>query len=122
MLTSLRNIHEGMKVFDYDHHEIGKVDWVRFGADDPSTPEIEAVTPDAEPEDDSLIDVVARAFRADEIPEEVRERLLQQGFVRIDAEGLFAGERYVMPDQIGSIGDDGIVLKVKKDDLLKRPF
>jgi hypothetical protein len=122
MLASLRNVHEGMKVFDHDHHEIGRVDWVRFGADDPSTPEIEAVTPGAEPEDDSLIDVVARAFRTDEIPEELRERMLEQGFVRIDADGLFAADRYVMPDQIGSIGDDGIVLTVKKDDLYKRPF
>jgi hypothetical protein len=122
MLSSLREVHEGMKVFDFDHHEIGKVDWVRFGADDPTTPEVEAATPAEEPEDDSVIDILARAFRTDDIPEELRERLMEQGFVRIDADGLFAGERYVMPEQISSVDNDGIVLKVKKDQLYKRPY
>lgn len=122
MLNSLRDVHEGMKVFDFDHHEIGKVDWVRFGADNPATPELEAAAPAEEPEDDSVIDILARAFRADDIPEELRERLLEEGFVRIDADGLFAGERYVMPEQISSVDSDGIVLKVKKDELFKRPY
>lgn len=120
MLNSLRDIHEGMKVFDTEHHEIGKVDWVRFGADDPTTPGVEAAAPAEDPDDDSVMEVIARAFRADDLPEEIHERLLEEGFVRIDAEGLFAGERYVMPDQIGSVGSDGVVLNVRKDDLLKR--
>lgn len=121
MQTSLRDVHEGMKVFDNAHHEIGKVDWVRFGADDPTTPEVEANAPAREPANDSIITDIARAFRTDELPEELQERLLEEGFVRINAEGLFAGERFVMPEQIGSIDSDGIVLKVKRDELLKRP-
>lgn len=120
MLGSLREVHEGMKVFDNTNHEIGKVDWVRFGADDPTTPGVEAASPAEEPDDHSLIGDIAEAFRSDDLPEELQERLLEGGFVRIDAEGLFAGERYVMPEQISAIRNDSIVLTVKKDELLKR--
>src|SRR5690606_19996090 len=38
----LRNVREGMKVVDASHKEIGKVEYVRFGNDDPSTPDMEA--------------------------------------------------------------------------------
>lgn len=118
----LRNVREGMKVVDAAHNEIGKVDYVRFGNDDPSTPEIEAGSIEGV-EDDSdrgLIDDIAAAFRDDQLPEEMRERLLMQGFVRIDADGLFASDRYVLADQIGGVSGDELMLNVSKDQLLKR--
>ncbi len=118
---SLRSVEQGMKVFDRSRNEIGKVEWVQFGDDDPETPEIEASEPSRlDTRDDTLLDVVARAFRSDDLPEVVRQRLLQQGFVRIDADGLFAADRYVTPDQIDSVTADGLMLNVSKDDLLKR--
>jgi hypothetical protein len=116
---SLRLVEKGMRVFDREHHEIGKVEWVQFGDDDPETPEVEAAGPSDLPRDDTLIDVVARAFTDDDVPEEVRNRLVQQGFVRIDADGLFAADRYVMPEQIDSVSGDGMTLNVTKDELLK---
>ena len=118
----LRDIHEGMKVYDSGMHEIGKVERVQFGNDDPSTPEQEAETLEGmeDGRDHSLMSDIAEAFVTDRLPEEVRERLLLQGFVRIDAEGLFAGDRYVLPDQIGSVSDGKMVLKVSKDQLFKR--
>jgi hypothetical protein len=119
---NLREIREGMKVFDRANHQIGTVDRVKIGDDDPSTPEPEAM--DVNPMDrerrDTLMDNIADAFRADELPEEVREKLLLQGFVRIDADGLFAADRYVTPEQIGSVTEDGVMLKVSKDELLRR--
>ena len=116
---SLRSVEQGMKVFDSSRKEIGKVEWVQFGDDDPETPEVEAAGPSDLPRDDTLIDVVARAFTDDDVPEEVRNRLVQQGFVRIDADGLFAADRYVMPEQIDSVSGDGMTLNVTKDELLK---
>lgn len=117
----LRGIHEGMKVFDAKHNEIGRVDWVQFGNDDPSTEEAEASTPGGmERRNDGLIDNIIDAFRVDDLPGVVRERLLMQGFVRIDAAGLFAADRYILPEQIGSVSGDELMLTVEKDELMKR--
>jgi hypothetical protein len=117
---TLRYIEEGMKVFDRERHEIGKVEYVQFGEDDPDTPEVEAAAPhtlDDRPR--TLIEAFADAFSDDDLPEEIRQRLLQQGFVRIDADGLFASDRYVTPEQIASVTGDGLMLNVSKDELLK---
>jgi len=116
---SLRFVEKGMRVFDRERHEIGKVEWVQFGDDDPETPEVEASGPSARRDDDTLIDVVARAFTDDNVPDEVRDRLVQQGFVRIDADGLFQADRYVMPEQIDSVSGDGLMLNVTRDELIK---
>lgn len=119
---SLKSVHEGMKVFDVGQHEIGKVDQVKFSEDDPETPAIESADIDRTAERrDSLIDNIAEVFSPEELPEEIRERLLQQGFLRVDSSGLFEADRYVLPEQIASISADGVMLSVDKDDLIKRP-
>lgn len=119
--VQLRHIEEGMKVFDRDRHEIGKVEMVRFGDDDPATPEIEAAGPsDLNDRRDTLIDNIAEVFHPDDLPEELRQKLLQQGFVRLDAKGLFASDRYITPEQIDALTPDGLLLNVSKDELLKR--
>lgn len=118
--ASLRDVEQGMRVFDRERHEIGKVEWVQFGDDSPETPEVEANGPADQRDDDTLLDVIARSFRTDDLPEEVRARLLHQGFVRIDADGLFAADRYVMPEQIDSVSGDRLMLNVTRDELMKR--
>jgi hypothetical protein len=118
--TSLRHVEEGMKVFDRDRNEIGKVEYVQFGDDDPSTVEVEAAAPSTlDRGRDTLLDNIAEAFAGDEIPDEIRARLLQQGFVRIDASGIFAADRYVTPEQIASVTGDGLLLNVTRDQLVK---
>lgn len=117
----LLQVQEGMRVFDRLHHEIGTVDYVKLSDDDPSTVEVEAAAPDRT--DDrarSIIDVVANVFRADDLPDEVRDRLLQQGFIRIDSAGLFAADRYVTADQIMSVSGDALTLSVTQEELMKR--
>lgn len=118
----LRTVHEGMKVYDSSRKEIGRVDWVQYGNDDPETPDIEASTTEGvdEPRNTGLVADIIDALRVDDLPEPIRQRLLMQGFVRIDAEGLFAADRYVLPDQIGSVVDDELVLTVEKSELVKR--
>ena len=117
----LTRITEGMKVYDRLHHEIGKVDRVQIGDDDPTTLEVEAAAPaDLRTRDESILDSVAEVFAPDDdIPEEIRERLLQQGFIRIDSSGLFSADRYVLPDQIMSVSGDAVTLNVSKDELIK---
>lgn len=117
--SSLRFVEQGMRVFDREHHEIGKVEWVQFGDDDPETMEVEASGPRRGRDDDTLFDVIAKAFTTDNVPDELRDRLVHQGFVRIDADGLFQADRYVMPEQIDSVSGEGLNLNVTKDELIK---
>lgn len=119
----LEQVRKGMKVFDAANHEIGKVEWVKFSDEDPGTPEAEVagVNPIDEEKPHSLMEDLAEAFHPDDLPHEVRERLLLEGFIRMDAEGLFNADRYVLPDQIASVSGDGVKLKVKKEDLVKTP-
>ena len=119
--NTLRFVEAGMKVFDREHHEIGKVEYVRFGDDDPDTPEPEASTiSDLGERNETIIGNIAKAFVVDALPDEVQERLLHQGFVRIDANGLFAADRYIMPGQIDSVSGEGLMLNVTRDQLVKR--
>ena len=119
--TSLRQIQEGMKVIDRTNKQIGEVEMVMFGDDDPATPELETSGLSQRGRRDTLIENIADAFRTDELPEEVREKLLHQGFIRVDADGLFAADRYVMPEQISRVDADAVTLTVSKDELIKRP-
>lgn len=119
--STLKSVEEGMTVFDRERHEIGKVEYVRFGDDDPDTREVEAFgLSEVDEGDNSLLKDVAKAFAGDELPEELRERLLHQGYVRLDANGLFAADRYIVPEQIASVSADGLMLNVTRDELLKR--
>jgi hypothetical protein len=117
----LSRVEEGMKVFDRLHHEIGKVEYVQMSDDNPATPETEAATPGrVDDRRDTIIGAIADAFTTDELDEEVRQRLLQAGFVRIDSSGLFAADRYVTPDQIMSVSGDTVTLNVSREELVKK--
>lgn len=120
MKNPLRDVHEGMKVVDADGRQIGTVEWVQFSDEDPSTPEAEVIT-DGAPrrQEDSLVDVLAKAFRADGLPEELQQRMRRNGFLRMDAAGLFAADRYILPDQIRAVSRDAIVLNVDRDSLIR---
>jgi hypothetical protein len=50
----------------------------------------------------------------------VRARLMREGFIRVEGAGLFASDRYILPDQVESLSGDKIRLRVRRDDLLKR--
>ncbi|AKR57339.1 hypothetical protein XM25_16435 [Devosia sp. H5989] len=118
-----QGIHVGMRVFDNHHRHIGVVDDFKYSDEDPSRPgpETAGINPGDMKGRDSIIDNLAEAFHPNELPEEIRERLLNEGYVRLDADGLFAADRYILPEQIASVGDDEITLTVdSKDELIKR--
>ena len=121
MQTLPLDVHKGMKVFDNARHEIGKVEDFRFSEneDNPDvTPEdIDASDRDV---DHSLVDDLAAAFVPEGIPEALRDRLLSEGYIRLDTKGLFASDRYILPEQIASSAGDELTLNVSKDELLKR--
>jgi hypothetical protein len=120
----LTQIYEEMPVYDRTSHKSGTVECVSLGAvseeasrhgGGPAT----ASSPGRGKS--SLIEDFAKAIAPqDQLPETLRERLLRQGFIRIDSTGLFAADRYVMPDQIESVSGARVVLRATRDDLLKR--
>jgi hypothetical protein len=121
-------IREGMKVYDNEDNEVGTVDFVRFGeATDEALDRGRGPAQTSDEllgeEEDILEDF---AFGGAGTPEEIKEseliraRMLRSGYIRINASGLFASDRYVLPENIASIGEDVIRLNIHKDKLLKR--
>jgi len=122
MQTLPQNIHVGMRVFDSAHNEIGKIDDFKFSENE-DQPDVEPGDLDAADrgmQQGGLIQDLAEAFTSDGMPEVLRERLLSEGYIRLDSNGLFAADRYILPEQIASASDDEVVLTVDKDELLKR--
>ena len=120
MQNVLESVSEGMKVFDSRNHEIGKVDYVKLVETDPATGQpLAADIEEADDRDTSVIEDLAEAFAGDELPEAVQKRLLHDGFIRMDADGLFAADRYVLPEQISSVSGGRVTLNVSKDELQK---
>jgi hypothetical protein len=121
MQTLPRDVHVGMKVFDRANTEIGKVDDFKFSEneDDP-----EVIPEDVDASDRKanrgLMGDIAEAFAPDDMPEVLRDRLLTEGYIRLDTSGLFAADRYILPEQIDSSSGDALLLNVSKDELMKR--
>jgi hypothetical protein len=123
MDTLPRDIHIGMTVYDSAHHAIGKVEDFKFSENEDN--------PDVQPADidgtdrkngrESILTAIAEAFGAEEIPEPLRDRLLREGYIRLDTKGLLAKDRFILPSQIASTVGDEIMLNVDKDQLVKRP-
>jgi hypothetical protein len=123
MMEAIPNsIHAGMKVFDRSMHEIGTVETFRIGDEDPDRPgpETAGVSPLLEEERNTFVAALADIFTPDErLPREMQEKALREGFVRLDADGLFAADRYIFPEHIDRIDGDRLVLGVHKQDLMK---
>lgn len=120
----LKSIHKGMEVKDVEGNNIGTVKDLYFGADSDemmSHGAGAATAPDPSVREDSLIDNVARAFTDfdDDLPEEMRKRLINEGYIRIDTAGLFRSDRFILPEQIARVHDEHVHLTVTKDELLK---
>ena len=122
MQTLPTDIRKGMKVYDSLRNEIGTVDDFRF-SENAGSPNIEVEDIDASDRrgETSLVEDIAEAFSPDDdLPEVLRDRLLTEGYVRLDTKGLFASDRYILPEQIASSSGDTLQLNVSKDELMKR--
>lgn len=101
---------------------IGTVETFRSTDEAPDSPDVDAagVSPVLERERNDLTAILADVFRPDdELPREMQEKALREGFVRLDADGLFAADRYIFPEHIDRVDGDRLVLSVGRDDLLK---
>jgi len=123
MTTLLEQIREGMHVYDAGQNEVGTVDYVQFGDENPDQPgaETASVNPGQRDTHDSLFDNIINVFKPDDLPEVIRARLLRRGFIRVDAPGLFNADRYISPDQILSVIGNKVMLKIRKEELIQQP-
>ena len=120
----LSRVREGMPVYDRTNHKIGTVEELYLGAVSEKANEQgrgAATAPDPNTRPDNIASDIAEALTGNEnIPEELRSRLLREGYIRLNATGLFAADRYILPDQIGLVSSEGVTLRVTRDELIKR--
>src|SRR5262249_48211493 len=118
---TLMQIHKGMKVYDRNEHEVGTIEYVQFTDEDPTKvgPETATETVDKiSPERHGLVQDIARAVAGgDDLPEEVRQKLLRDGYIKIDT-GLLKSDVYALPNQVSSVSDDHVYLEVTHDELI----
>lgn len=117
-----QTITEGMKVLDSAMSTIGKVETFRITDEAPDQPHVDAagVSPVLEDDRDTMSALLADVFHPDDaLPRELQEKALREGFVRLDADGFFASDRYIFPEHIDRVEGDQLILNVRKDDLLK---
>lgn len=115
-------VHEGMTVLDSTNNAIGRVESFRSTDEAPDRPDLDAagVSPILEEERSAMAALLEDLFHPDDgLPRELQEKALREGFVRLDADGLFAADRYIFPEQIDRVEGDSLVLAVRRDDLLK---
>lgn len=119
-----KNIHKGMTVYDSNNKKAGTVKDYYFGA---SSDEMEqhgvgaATAPDPSLRHDTLVDDVAKElFDKDNLPDEMRQRLINEGFIRIDSGGLFSSDRFAIADEIDHVGGENVYLNVPRDGLLRK--
>jgi hypothetical protein len=119
----LNMIKGGMTVIDAAGDEIGVVENVYLGTRNDEAIEAGnamATSPAVDLSDsDTFVEHMAKALIPMEIPEELAKRLLRSGYVRVNVSGLFAGDRFVMPDQIASVTDGRVRLNTPLDRLYK---
>jgi len=119
----LSRITDGTEVYDSQGEHIGKVDAIYLGAvADGDTLAGGAVSTGAEAAEalDTEANVFAGLFLTkSNIPEEVRERLRYNGFIRIAPHGLFKSHRYATREQVASAAGDRVTLSVAEKQLIK---
>jgi len=123
MQTLPSDIRTGMTVYDSRHHAIGKIDDFKFSENelDPEVQPADIDGTDRRGARETILASIAEAFGKEELPEALRDRLLTEGYIRLDTKGMLARDRFILPDQIASAGGNEVTLNVSKDDLIKRP-
>ncbi len=116
-------IREDMEVYGANGDHIGEVESVYMGASTPIENEMgtgAATNANTTLRGESILDVFADALDDDTVPDVLRARLQHDGFVRIESDGLFSSDRYILGEQIASVSNDRVILNVNKKDLIKR--
>jgi hypothetical protein len=123
----LGTIRPGMKVVDISNRELGVVEFVHQG--DAMLPNTGG-RPDREmrdgvamntPEDEGLFEAIEDVFNpVDDIADDLRSRLSQTGFIRVQSDQLLGQDRYIGADQIHSVSGDFVKVHDSLGGLIRR--
>ncbi len=119
----LSKIRRGMPVYDQTQKQIGVVDYVQSGDEDPLKPRKRVTSGYGMDNGEWLMEGESTedVFASDDLPDLLREKLILYGFVRIDAPGLVNADRYIFPNQIHAVEGHSVTLKISKEELIQRP-
>lgn len=118
----LDHVKEGMKVYDANNQELGKVDFVYLGetsSEEVAKGNVPQTAPAQQNGSETLMLWVQKTAGKDELDPVLQKRLLYYGYAHVDVPGLLAHNRFIMPDQITQVTDKGIVLKATRKELIK---
>lgn len=123
MNNLLSKIRAGMAVYDQAQNQIGVIDYVQFGDEDPLKPRKRAAPEYGMNRGEWLMETEREpdVFTPDDVPDILRERLLLYGFIRIDSPGLSNADRYIFPNQIHSVDGNRVILKASREELSQHP-
>jgi hypothetical protein len=116
----IRRISRGMKVLDAKGEEIGKVDQLQMGDPEGVTEEPDLYKRKME---GPLLTRVVDQYRPTgdiDAPPSARAHLLRMGYIRIDGKGWLDVDRYASADQIESVDEHHVRLKVPKEALVRK--
>ncbi len=120
----LELIHEGMDVYNVNGDRIGEVRVVFLGGVADEVIALRGEGADSPAVDlggeDPLIEDIAESVNVDEVPTEIAERMLRDGYVLMNAAGILKADRFIMPEHIESVSEEGVRLNVEGDGLLRR--
>ena len=111
----LARVHEGMPVYDADGADFGSVAEVFFGGASDTALE-EGGTTLAAPNSplsrsSTLLGNVTGETAGDDLPDEMVQRLLREGYLRVRRPGLLARDEFIVADQIARVSEDGVYLR-----------
>jgi sporulation protein YlmC with PRC-barrel domain len=119
MKNLLTQVHKDMSVYDRTGKKIGSVENVQFGDEDLERPGVETSTAQAlNATGNDLVEDLAKALKTEEqVPLELRKRLLRYGYIKVDT-GILKSDRYASADQIARVTADRIDLDVTMNELI----
>jgi len=119
----LKKVEKGMPVYDRDGEHLGTVERVHPGHSSELSytggGTLQGVKPGED--DDILANIVEEMFDpSDQIHKEMQQELYLHGFVQLLTEHLHKGDRYIKPDHIEQVSDQGVHLNVSKQYLKEK--
>lgn len=114
----LAAVDEGMTVYDNEGDKLGSVKFVYLGEELETEATVAAAPLQDNPSYGELLSGIIAGTQ--DVPEEVAQRLMQRGFVKIGG-GILSKTRYAFPDQISAVSaaEEEIHLRVGKDKLIQ---
>jgi len=119
---ALMDIKQGMIVVDPNHNEIGEITTVMFGDEDETQPGPETATDTKAPVGVTpkwVDDVITSMSLDTPIPEELKQRLHREGFIKVHQTGGFANKDYfITKSQIINVTDGKVIVNTTESRLM----